>query len=1146
MGSVSIETSQQTDAESTFFSGSSGAENKLDFSNINILGREDEISRLQEVYSHVQLGGSSRKIIKGSENHTSIVMIRGLAGTGKSTLVKQFMEDIERRSRFPGGPIKPFFLYGKFDDLSADDPFSAIVDAFSDFANMLLEGGDEELERVRKDINDALGEEANYLTTIIPGLRNIMESTNEDDDKYLGSKENASNRLKYVFQKFTNAISSKTRPLVMVLDDLHCGDKASAELIQALLTDNDLRHLMFIGTYQSDLMTKKSPFHSCFRIIDNSQRIKKIKLINLSIEEMGSFISDALNVDDVKEADTLVKMVYDKTKGNIFYAKQILDELYRKGFLELSPTTGKWEWHLDDGDLDAILSDDVFQAVTAKLQSASEKLQKALTIAAYTRSTIDLDVLQTLMKLDGCPVESKVLVKILDRAVLDGLLLNSMGSKSYSFANDRIQQAAYGLVPSGPKRDNYRLVMGKRLYDLGHTDGAEDWMLYAAADHLNSVRSFLEDPLFLIKLNLEAGDRAASRAAFETASKYLGFALQDLLHTNDPWERHYNITLKVYQTIVDVKLCQGHLSVGKTIGDEVLKKAKTNEDKIPTQLALSKALGREEKHQESFEMSVTTLQLLKEYPRRTVSLHAGLVKDLMFVKRYFKKNSNEDILKLPLMRDKKKEFIMAFLSSSAYQAFYCGNMVEFLVGTLRMIRISIKYGLCGQSGVAFTGYCLFCNNINDMEGATRFSGLARKVLQVTKAKHLEALQLFVVEHWINAWKNPHQDVLDMYEYAHKAGMETGDFENGLLSRTAGYHHEFAAGYPLSPLSAKFSNLVLVLKNYKIDAVCGMTMEQWFVVRYLTGNTTTSFKSFEAQTGDSSDTYRLVYGYLARLQLAVYFGDYDFAEKMVEKLTPISEFDKSHSVNSLRLFFSSLAYTTLARKSKKKIYESKARKFCDQLISLCKVKGSNSLHRCTLMEAHLKSLGGKKSALVQSSYDHAIAEALKKGQKQDAALAAQLAAEHFLSIGDDVLSSVLLTKARDLLVKKYLTEARDLFREWGAKTLVAHLEQIYSKHINPSANQSERTAPLEESLADIEMVGASDVSISQNSGRNDEVSVLSGLSAWKSNKSASNSHFDGNSFPSLFEQYEEIASMGDGGSFQSLFEQYESIASLEDH
>lgn len=662
---------------------------------------------------------------------------------------------------------------------------------------------------------------------------------------------------------------------------------------------------------------------------------------------------------------------------------------------------------------------------------------------------------------------------------------------------------------------------------MGHSDGAEDWMLFAAVDHLNSVRSILEedddDSLFLIKVNLEAGSRASSCAAFETASKYLGFALQDLLHMDDPWEEHYDVTLKVYQAIVDVKLCQGHLSVGKTIGEEVLKKARTDEDKIPTQLALTKALGREEKHKESFDMSVTTLQLLKEYPRRALSLHAGLVKDLMSVKRYFKKISDSDIENLPLMTNKKKEFIMEFLSSSAYQAFYCGNMTEFLVGTLRMIRITIKYGLCGQSGVAFTGYCLFCNNINDMEGATRFSGLAKKLLKKTKAKHLEGLQLFVVEHWINAWKNPHQDVLDTYEYAHKSAMETGDFENGLLSRTAGYYHEFAAGYPLAPLSEKFSSLVVVLKNYKIDAVCGMTLEQWFVVRYLMGSTTGSFTKYEVpRSGDSSDTYRLLYGLLARLQLAVYFGDYDFAEKMVEKLTPISDFDKSYSVNSLRLFFSSLACANLARKKKKKSYEAKARKFCNQLISMCKVKGSNSAHRCALMEAHLRSLGGRKSASVQSSYNNAIEEALRAGQKNDAGLAAQLAAEHFLSISDDILSSSILVQARDLLVKNYLTEARDLFQEWGAKALVKNLEKKYSKFIEPSTSKSERTVVLEESLHDLDLIGTSDVSIAHDSDvKNDEVSVLTDTSAWRKAKAQNNPHTSGGDFPSLIEQYDDI-------------------------
>lgn len=451
--STGLEVSQRTEAESTVFSSGSAEAPFIDFSKLNLLGREDELGHLQDVYKHVQLGGSSRKAKMTSsssrndnenENETSIVMVRGLSGTGKSTLVKQFMDDIDRRSQFPGGPIKPFFLYGKYDDLSGDDPFSALVDAFSDFANMLVEGGNkDELERVRKDINDSLGDEANYLTTVVPALRKVISDSESDYD--LGSKENAFNRIKYLFQKFTNAISTKTRPVVMVLEDLQWCDKASAQLLQALLTDYDLKYLLFIGSYRSDEVVQDNSFYDCLRVVSVSQRIKQIKLVNLSIEELGGFISDALNID-VKEAETLIQLVFKKTKGNIFFAKQVLDELHRKGFLEISQTTFRWEWHLDNCDLDNILSDDVLQAVTAKLQSSSERLQRALLIAAYTRSTIDFDTLQKLMELDGCPVKAKVLIKILDKAVLDGYLQNSMGSKSYSFTNDRIQQAGRLLV----------------------------------------------------------------------------------------------------------------------------------------------------------------------------------------------------------------------------------------------------------------------------------------------------------------------------------------------------------------------------------------------------------------------------------------------------------------------------------------------------------------------------------------------------------------------------------------------------------------------------------------------------------------------------------------------------------------------------
>jgi predicted ATPase len=413
------------------------SESHLDFSQSKVLGREEATNRLHEIYKNAQQGGNSLKGANGTVKQASTVaMIRGLSGTGKSTLAKHFMDELERKSEEPWGPIKPFLLYGKYDDLSGTVPFSALIDAFNGFANMLANGGKAERERVRDNIKKNLGAEANYLAAVVPSLKRITG----DSDKDLGSKENASNRLKYAFQKFANTISTEKRPVVLVLDDLQWCDAASADLIEALLTDSDLRHFMFLGTYRSDEMGRESPFYENLRATENSRNVENIELVNLSLLETGFFISDVLNMD-IKEVEPLTEMVFNKTSGNIFFVKQALDELHRKGLLVQSPTTFKWELRLGNKDVNHVLSDDVMQVVAAKLRRAPNKLQRALTIAAYSRSNIDFDTLHKLLELDGCPTSEKSLITLLDKAVLDGHLLNSMGSNSYSFSHDRIQQA---------------------------------------------------------------------------------------------------------------------------------------------------------------------------------------------------------------------------------------------------------------------------------------------------------------------------------------------------------------------------------------------------------------------------------------------------------------------------------------------------------------------------------------------------------------------------------------------------------------------------------------------------------------------------------------------------------------------------------
>ena len=58
------------------------------------------------------------------------------------------------------------------------------------------------------------------------------------------------------------------------------------------------------------------------------------------------------------------------------------------------------------------------------------------------------------------------LMKLLDVSVLQGHLSNRMGSEMYKFLHDRIQQAAFALLPPGEGRQALRTRIGKTLFQM--------------------------------------------------------------------------------------------------------------------------------------------------------------------------------------------------------------------------------------------------------------------------------------------------------------------------------------------------------------------------------------------------------------------------------------------------------------------------------------------------------------------------------------------------------------------------------------------------------------------------------------------------------------------------------------------------------
>jgi hypothetical protein len=168
-------------------------------------------------------------------------------------------------------------------------------------------------------------------------------------------------------------------------------------------------------------------------------------------------------------------------------------------------------------------------------------------------------------------------------------------------------------------------------------------------------------------------------------------------------------------------------------------------------------------------------------------------------------------------------------------------------------------------------------------------------------------------------------------------------------------------------------------------------------------------------------------------------------------------DKSFSTNSLRLYFTGLTYASLARSTKRRKCRRKARRCYKELKSLCDIKGLNSWHRCMVLEAHLKSMGGKEESRIESTYDRAVQCALSSGHIQDAALACQLAGEYFHSLNVDSVKTSIVFKAREHLAMRYLHRARGYYVQWGATCLARHLETRYPTYLSPMPRFSDATS-----------------------------------------------------------------------------------------
>ena len=123
-----------------------------------------------------------------------------------------------------------------------------------------------------------------------------------------------------MFRRFIGVFARPEHPLALFLDDLQWLDAATLDLLEDLLTQPDVQHLMLIGAYRDNEVTAAHPLMRKLEAIRNAgANVQEIVLAPLAREDVRQLDCGCASLRPERAAP-LAQLVHEKTAGNPFFA----------------------------------------------------------------------------------------------------------------------------------------------------------------------------------------------------------------------------------------------------------------------------------------------------------------------------------------------------------------------------------------------------------------------------------------------------------------------------------------------------------------------------------------------------------------------------------------------------------------------------------------------------------------------------------------------------------------------------------------------------------------------------------------------------------------------------------------------------------
>jgi PAS domain S-box-containing protein len=991
-----------------------------------LYGREIEVKELLQAFERIS------SVDSGMKNTSEMIMVCGYSGIGKTSLVNEMQSSIIRKHGY--------FISGKFDQLQRNIPYSAVAGAFSELMRQILTESEANLTLWRKKLLQTLGNNAQVIIDVIPELELVVGK--QPSVAELPPAE-AQNRFNIWFKKFINVFARPKHPLVIFMDDLQWADAASLQLIHVMMTSQD-HSLLFIGAYRDN---EVGGAHPLILTLDEIRKsgvlVNQLSLSHLELNHINQLISDTLNY--LKERTShLSELVLAKTNGNPFFINEFLKSLYGDNLLAFDQQNGVWEWDLEKIQAQGI-TDNVVELMAGKIQKLDNKTQKVLKMASSIGNQFDLETLNIVNE-----TRSEKTLKALESAISVGLIVQLDKAKLpisqghtpkalFKFSHDRIQQAAYSLIPEKDKKGLHWRI-GNLLIEHIPKDQHEQ-RIFDIVNQLNfGVDRALDNKerTHLAELNLVASKRAKASAAYEPAYRYLNIGIK-LLDQNC-WRTDYDLALNLYIESSEASFLIAKFDEMEHLINVVIKHAKGVLDKVKVYEIRIQAYMAQNHPMKGVKTAYEILRMLGvRLPKKPNKLKTivGLLRTQLNVGR----RKVDSLFEMPPMTEPYKLAAMRIMSSVAATVYFAYPPL-YPILVFKQVNLSVRYGNAFVSPFVYATYgSIICGVVGDIETGYRLGKMALKLLDQINAREMRSKTLFVVNCLINHWKEHLKDTLPAFQKAYTAGMEVGDLEFAALSGFLFSYSSFFMGKDLAELHTEMESYSDAIRQLKQETILNSQEIHRQAVLNLLGRSNDPTKLIGDAFNEEEKLPRLLevndktalgHLYFNKMRLCYLFHQYHraienskLAEKYLEGVTA------THTVGQY-YFYDSLSRTAIYPFSDRNIQKKIIRRVQADIKKMKKWAEHapmNHLHKYHIMQAELFRVTGLHEEAL-TNYNKAISLAKDNRYVNDEALANELTAQ------------MCLIRSEWERARTYMHESRHCYLRWGAIAIVKFLEDRY--------------------------------------------------------------------------------------------------------